>query len=183
MIGLLNLSILGFSFVFHDKGKRTQHGNLLEMIEKDDWPGREFSRWRRRGKIPMRGSAPIQPLRKWSTRRTDLKTTKIEVSWFFPFHNLCWNWWQVESRSEVHSRSRIRTSPRVPPRPESSPPKEVDHRKSLIFSPWSNWLHWNCQTQSAVYRVSIRALHSSQVVQRENGLWALSALHANSLPF
>ena len=35
---------LGFSFVFHDKGKRTQHGNLLEMMEKDDWPGREFSR-------------------------------------------------------------------------------------------------------------------------------------------
>ena len=32
--------VLGFSFVFLDKGKRTQ----LEMMEKDDWPGREFSR-------------------------------------------------------------------------------------------------------------------------------------------
>ena len=26
----LNLSVLGFSFVFHDKAKRTQQGNLLE---------------------------------------------------------------------------------------------------------------------------------------------------------
>ena len=30
MIALLNLSVLGFSFVFHDKAKRTQQGNLLE---------------------------------------------------------------------------------------------------------------------------------------------------------
>ena len=59
--------------------------NLLEMMEKVDWPGREFSRWRRRGKIPTRGSTPIQPLRKWSKHRTDLETTKIEVSWFFHF--------------------------------------------------------------------------------------------------
>ena len=29
MIALLNLSVLGFSFVFHDKAKRTQQGNLL----------------------------------------------------------------------------------------------------------------------------------------------------------
>ena len=29
MIALLNLSLLGFSFVFHKKAKRTQQGNLL----------------------------------------------------------------------------------------------------------------------------------------------------------
>ena len=29
LIALLNLSVLGFSFVFHDKTKRTQQGNLL----------------------------------------------------------------------------------------------------------------------------------------------------------
>ena len=27
----LNLSVLGFSFVFHDKAKRTQQGNLLKL--------------------------------------------------------------------------------------------------------------------------------------------------------
>ena len=32
MIALLNLSVLGFSFVFHDKAKRTQQGNLLGKI-------------------------------------------------------------------------------------------------------------------------------------------------------
>ena len=31
MIALLNLSVLGFIFVFHDKAKRTQQGNLLEQ--------------------------------------------------------------------------------------------------------------------------------------------------------
>ena len=29
MIALLKLSLLGFSFVFHDTAKRTQPGNLL----------------------------------------------------------------------------------------------------------------------------------------------------------
>ena len=29
MIALLNMSVLGFSFVFHDKAKRTQQENLL----------------------------------------------------------------------------------------------------------------------------------------------------------
>ena len=29
MIALLNLSVLGFLLVFHDKAKRTQQGNLL----------------------------------------------------------------------------------------------------------------------------------------------------------
>ena len=29
LIALLNLSVLGFSFVFHDKAKRTQQGDLL----------------------------------------------------------------------------------------------------------------------------------------------------------
>ena len=32
LIALLNLSVLGFSFVFHDKAKRTQQGNLLDLI-------------------------------------------------------------------------------------------------------------------------------------------------------
>ena len=31
LIALLNLSVLGFSFVFHDKAKRTQRGNLLSL--------------------------------------------------------------------------------------------------------------------------------------------------------
>ena len=31
MIALLNLSVLGFSFVFHDKAKRTQKGDLLAL--------------------------------------------------------------------------------------------------------------------------------------------------------
>ena len=30
LIALLNLSVLGFSFVFHDKAKRTQQENLLQ---------------------------------------------------------------------------------------------------------------------------------------------------------
>ena len=30
-IVLLNLSVLGFSFVFHDKAKRTQQENLLQI--------------------------------------------------------------------------------------------------------------------------------------------------------
>ena len=33
MIALLNLSVLGFSFVvFHDKAERTQQGNLLHLL-------------------------------------------------------------------------------------------------------------------------------------------------------
>ena len=32
MITLLNLSVLGFSFVFHDKAKRTQQENMLNKI-------------------------------------------------------------------------------------------------------------------------------------------------------
>ena len=33
MIALLNLSVLGFSFVFHDKAKRTQQGDLLHVVQ------------------------------------------------------------------------------------------------------------------------------------------------------
>ena len=29
LIALFNLTVLGFSFVFHDKAKRTQQGNLI----------------------------------------------------------------------------------------------------------------------------------------------------------
>ena len=39
MIVLLNLSAFGFSFVFHDKAKRTQQGNLLVTIEMLKWSG------------------------------------------------------------------------------------------------------------------------------------------------
>ena len=39
MIALLNLSVLGFSFVFHDKAKRTQQGNLLGGRRPDQWFG------------------------------------------------------------------------------------------------------------------------------------------------
>ena len=35
MITLLNLSVLRFSFVFHDKAKRTQQENLLNKIGQD----------------------------------------------------------------------------------------------------------------------------------------------------
>ena len=31
LIALLNLSVLGFSFVLHDKAKRTQQGDLLAL--------------------------------------------------------------------------------------------------------------------------------------------------------
>ena len=31
LIALLNLSVLGFSFVFHDKAKRTQQVDLLDL--------------------------------------------------------------------------------------------------------------------------------------------------------
>ena len=38
MIALLNLFVLGFSFVFNDKAKRTQQGNLIvkNTINDDD---------------------------------------------------------------------------------------------------------------------------------------------------
>ena len=32
MIALLNLSVLGFSFVFHDKAKITEQENLLRLV-------------------------------------------------------------------------------------------------------------------------------------------------------
>ena len=38
MIALLNLSVLGFSFVvFHNKAKRTQQGNLLTLTHLHNW--------------------------------------------------------------------------------------------------------------------------------------------------
>ena len=42
MIALLNLSVLGFSFVvFHDKAKRTQEGDLLGHVESDGCGGHD----------------------------------------------------------------------------------------------------------------------------------------------
>ena len=152
------------------------------MMEKNDWPGREFSRWRRRGKIPKRGSTPIQPLRKWSKHRTDLETTKIEVSWFFHFITSA----ETDDKLSHTLRSTLKVgfgqarACHLVLNPLHL--KKLNFGRNQIFSPWPNWLHWNCQTQSAVYRVSIPALHSSQAVQRENGLRALSSLHANWLP-
>ena len=34
LIALLNLSVLRFSFVFHDKAKSTQQGNLLGKLQR-----------------------------------------------------------------------------------------------------------------------------------------------------
>ena len=119
MIGLLNLSVLGYSFVFHDKGKNTESA-------RDD--GKGWLAWS--GVLSMK-KAREDPQERLSTDTTTPKmidasnrpgNNKNRSILIFPFYDLCWNWWQVESHSEVHSRSRIRTSPRVPPRPEFSPP-------------------------------------------------------------
>ena len=38
MIAPLNISLLGFSIVFHDKAKRTQQENLVDLDDEVDHP-------------------------------------------------------------------------------------------------------------------------------------------------
>ena len=100
LISLLNLSVLKFSFVFHDKAKRTQQGNMPSF----DWPLFEieglfhhFQKWH----YLLRTNIP--PIIRKRAQETTFGHCKVVLLWgilrkgYF-YQNLPWIlWWNFSS--------------------------------------------------------------------------------------